>query len=119
MKCDFEASSKVKTTSLSRMGSSDGAGATSAIKTGMTRSMVHRSEMGFAWCGRLYPTPRETRRSHLNIRDYNRRAWDRQVETGNRWTVPVGPEVTAAARQGEWSVVLTPSQPVPRDWCPT
>jgi SAM-dependent methyltransferase len=54
----------------------------------------------------------------VNIRDYNRRAWDRQVETQNRWTVPVGPEVTAAARRGEWSVLLTPTKPVPRDWFP-
>jgi SAM-dependent methyltransferase len=54
----------------------------------------------------------------MDIREYNRRAWDRQVDEGNRWTVPVGPEVTAAARRGEWSVVLTPTKPVPRDWFP-
>jgi SAM-dependent methyltransferase len=54
----------------------------------------------------------------VNIRDYNRRAWDRQVEIGNRWTVPVGPDVIAAARRGEWSVVLTPTKAVPRDWFP-
>ena len=51
----------------------------------------------------------------MNVRDYNREAWDRQVAAGNRWTVPVGPEVTAAARRGEWAVVLTPTKPVPRD----
>lgn len=54
----------------------------------------------------------------MDIREYNRRAWDRQVEEGNRWTVPVGPEVTDAARRGEWSVLLTPSKPAPRDWFP-
>lgn len=54
----------------------------------------------------------------MDVREYNRRAWDRQVEAGNRWTVPVGPEVTSAARRGEWSVVLTPTLPVPRDWFP-
>src|SRR5687768_15909118 len=54
----------------------------------------------------------------MDIREYNRRAWDRQVEEGNRWTVPVGPEVTAAARRGEWEIVLTPTKPVPRDWFP-
>lgn len=47
---------------------------------------------------------------------HNRGAWDRQVAQGNRWTVPVAPEVIAAARAGEWSVVLTPAKPVPRDW---
>jgi len=49
---------------------------------------------------------------------WNRTAWDRQVARGNRWTVPVGPEAIAAARRGEWSVVLTPTKPVPRDWFP-
>ena len=52
------------------------------------------------------------------ILDYNRRAWNRQVERGNRWTVPVGPEVVARARRGDWSLVLTPTKPVPADWFP-
>ncbi len=43
----------------------------------------------------------------------NREAWDRQT---SRWTVPVSPEQVAAARRGEWSVVLTPTRPVPREW---
>ncbi|MDY3560401.1 class I SAM-dependent methyltransferase [Gemmata sp. JC673] len=55
----------------------------------------------------------------MDVREYNRRAWDQQVATGNKWTVPVGPEVTASARRGEWSVVLTPTRPVPRDWFPS
>jgi SAM-dependent methyltransferase len=54
----------------------------------------------------------------MDVREYNRRAWDREVERGNRWTVPVGPEVIAAARRGEWSIVLTPTKPVPRGWFP-
>lgn len=48
----------------------------------------------------------------------NREAWDRQVAAGNEWTVPVGPEVVAAARRGEWSVVLIGHRPVPREWFP-
>jgi SAM-dependent methyltransferase len=54
----------------------------------------------------------------MNIRDYNRDAWDHNVAIGNRWTVPVGPEVIAAARRGNWEVILTPTKPVPRDWFP-
>jgi len=54
----------------------------------------------------------------MDILSYNRHAWDRQVEKGNRWTVPVGPEVIAAARRGDWQVVLTPTRPVPREWFP-
>jgi len=54
----------------------------------------------------------------MDIRAYNRNAWDKQVKKGNRWTVPVGPEVTAAARKGEWEILLTPNRPVPRSWFP-
>jgi SAM-dependent methyltransferase len=50
---------------------------------------------------------------------HNRDAWDREVESGtNEWTLPVGPEVIARARAGEWSVVLIGHEPVPRDWYP-
>jgi SAM-dependent methyltransferase len=55
------------------------------------------------------PTPSE-------IAALNRAAWNRQVELGNKWTVPVSAETVAAARRGEWSVVLTPVKPVPREW---
>ena len=54
----------------------------------------------------------------MDVREYNRRAWDRQVEGGNPWTVPVGPEVIAEARRGRWSVLLTEQKPAPRDWFP-
>jgi SAM-dependent methyltransferase len=54
----------------------------------------------------------------VDVYAYNRHAWDRQVEMGNRWTVPVGPDAIAAARRGDWQVLLTPTRPVPRDWFP-
>lgn len=54
----------------------------------------------------------------LDVIAYNRAAWNRQVESGNEWTVPVGPEVIAAARGGRWSVLLTPTIPVPAAWFP-
>ncbi|HEX8686475.1 MAG TPA: hypothetical protein VF654_08230 [Pyrinomonadaceae bacterium] len=54
----------------------------------------------------------------MDVREYNRRAWDRQVEGGNPWTVPVGPEVIAEARRGRWSVLLTEQKPAPRGWFP-
>ncbi len=54
----------------------------------------------------------------MDILAYNRRAWDRAVDQGNKWTVPVGPEVIAAARRGEWQIVLTPTRPVPTGWFP-
>ncbi len=54
----------------------------------------------------------------INIREYNRYAWDSQAAQGNKFTKPVGPEVIAAARRGEFSVLLTETKPVPRDWFP-
>lgn len=55
----------------------------------------------------------------MDVLAYNREAWNRQVEQGNRWTLPVSPEEIAAARRGQWSIVLTPTIPVPREWFPT
>jgi len=54
----------------------------------------------------------------IDVRDLNRKAWDTQVVKRNRWTVPVSPEEIAAARRGEWQIVLTPTRPVPRTWFP-
>jgi SAM-dependent methyltransferase len=54
----------------------------------------------------------------MDVRGYNKEAWDREVERGNQWTVPVGPEVIEAALRGEWTVLLTDSKPVPRAWFP-
>lgn len=54
----------------------------------------------------------------MDVRAYNRQAWNRQVESGNPWTIPVSPQVIAAARRGEWTVVLTPTRPTPQEWFP-
>ncbi len=54
----------------------------------------------------------------MNIREYNRTAWNAEVERGNRWTIPVTSEQIAAARAGRWSIVLTPTKPVPSEWYP-
>ncbi len=55
----------------------------------------------------------------MDIRAYNRRAWDKNVGDGNEWTVPVSSEIITAARQGDWKIVLTAMRPVPRDWFPS
>lgn len=54
----------------------------------------------------------------MDILSYNRKAWDRQVEEGNQWTVPVSPEEIALARQGAISLLLTPTKTVPPAWYP-
>src|SRR5215213_2060712 len=48
----------------------------------------------------------------MDVRGYNREAWDRHVESGTEWTLPVGPDVIEAARRGEWEVLLTETKPV-------
>lgn len=54
----------------------------------------------------------------MDVRGYNREVWDREVERGNQWTVPVGPDVIEDARRGRWEVLLTNNKPVPWAWFP-
>lgn len=55
----------------------------------------------------------------MDIRSYNRDAWNREVEGGeSRWTQPVSPEVIDWARKGEFSILLTENVPVPKRWFP-
>ena len=44
----------------------------------------------------------------------NKKAWNAQVEEKNQWTLPVSSEEVDRARRGDWSVILTPTKPVPR-----
>ena len=55
---------------------------------------------------------------HRSLLAYNRDAWNKAVATGSEWTIPVSPATIAAARQGDWQIVLTPTKPIPRDWFP-
>jgi SAM-dependent methyltransferase len=54
----------------------------------------------------------------MNVVDYNRAAWNRQVEDGNPWTIPVTSQDVADARAGKWEIILTPTIPVPKSWFP-
>lgn len=55
----------------------------------------------------------------MDVRTYNRDAWNKEVESGNnRWTKAVEPEIIARARKGEFSILLTENIPVPRRWFP-
>jgi SAM-dependent methyltransferase len=54
----------------------------------------------------------------MDVRTYNRCAWDKAVERKSQWTVPVGPQDIAAAKRGQWQIVLTPIKPVPSSWFP-
>ncbi|MEZ4681192.1 MAG: GNAT family N-acetyltransferase [Caldilineaceae bacterium] len=63
-------------------------------------------------------TSNELSVDHRSLRAYNRDAWNRAVAEESEWTVPVSPEQVAAARRGEWQIVLTPTKAVPRTWFP-
>lgn len=54
----------------------------------------------------------------MDVRTYNKAAWDKNVSQGNQWTQPVSSEAIQAAREGRFSIVLTPIKPVPRSWFP-
>ena len=55
----------------------------------------------------------------MDIRSYNRDAWNREVEGGkSRWTQPVDSDTIAKARLGQFSIVLTENKPVPFEWFP-
>jgi SAM-dependent methyltransferase len=54
----------------------------------------------------------------MNVIEHNREAWNRESRQGSRWSTPVTPDVIRAARNGAWSVVLTPTKAVPAAWFP-
>lgn len=44
--------------------------------------------------------------------------WDSRAENDDIWSRPVSSDMIQAAKNGDWSIVLTPTKPVPRDWFP-
>jgi SAM-dependent methyltransferase len=52
----------------------------------------------------------------VNVIEHNRAAWNRESTQGSEWSTPVTPEVIAAAREGVWAVILTPTRKVPASW---
>lgn len=52
----------------------------------------------------------------MNVQEYNSVAWDREVEKGIEWSIPVSSEEIEKARKGDWQIVLTPVKAVPREW---
>ncbi|MEM1230658.1 MAG: class I SAM-dependent methyltransferase [Pseudomonadota bacterium] len=48
---------------------------------------------------------------------HNGRAWDAQARDGSSpWVQPADPAAIAAARSGDWQIILTPCKSVPRTW---
>lgn len=54
----------------------------------------------------------------MNVRAYNRAAWDNRVRREHRWTLPVSQDLVARARDGEFELFLTPTQAAPPTWFP-
>ena len=46
----------------------------------------------------------------------NSQTVDRWVEDGWQWGQEISHEVWQRAKAGDWSVLLTPTKPVPKDW---
>lgn len=55
----------------------------------------------------------------MDVVKYNSGAWDAEVERGSEWARPVTAEEIERARAGDFSIILTPLKPVPREWFPT
>ena len=48
----------------------------------------------------------------------NGKIWDNRAESNDKWSTPVTSEMIQLAKNDNWSIVLTPSKPVPRGWFP-
>jgi len=53
-----------------------------------------------------------------SYQDINAQTIDRWVENDWEWGRPITHEQFLAAKAGDWSVVLTPTKPIPADWFP-
>lgn len=54
----------------------------------------------------------------MNYTEINAKMVDRWVDEGWIWGVPISHEEFVDARNGKWSMVLTPTKPVPESWYP-
>ena len=53
-----------------------------------------------------------------SYQDINAKTIDRWVENDWEWGRTITHEQFLAAKAGDWSIVLTPTKPVPADWFP-
>lgn len=51
-----------------------------------------------------------------NYTELNSQIIDKWVEDGWEWGQPISHETYEKAKAGDWSVLLTPTKPVPREW---
>lgn len=54
----------------------------------------------------------------MDIIKHNQDNWELKVKQQNQWTVPVSSEEIQKARTGDWSIIVTSTKPVPKEWFP-
>lgn len=54
----------------------------------------------------------------MNYKTINKEAWNNKVNESDVWTQAVSSEAVTKAKNGDWSIVLTPNKPIPKDWFP-
>jgi len=54
----------------------------------------------------------------MEIIKHNQDQWELKVKQKNQWTVPVSSEEIEKARMGDWSIIVTSTKPVPKEWFP-
>ncbi|WP_163574985.1 class I SAM-dependent methyltransferase [Halomonas faecis] len=52
----------------------------------------------------------------MNILEHNRNAWNRESAEAGEWSRPVDSSIIQNAKDGRWTVILTPNKPVPSRW---
>ena len=48
----------------------------------------------------------------------NGKIWDERAINNDTWSIPVSSEMIKLSGEGSWSIVLTPTKPVPANWFP-
>jgi SAM-dependent methyltransferase len=54
----------------------------------------------------------------MTYQDINKKTIDKWVDEGWIWGIPIDHDTYVKATKGDWSVVLTPTKPVPKNWFP-
>ncbi len=54
----------------------------------------------------------------MKYTEINSQTIDRWVEEGWEWGIPIPHEAYLEAKNGNWSMLLTPTKPVPKEWYP-
>lgn len=55
---------------------------------------------------------------YMDYTEINSKTIDRWIENGWEWGIPISHEQFSDALNGKWSMLLTPTKPVPKEWYP-